>query len=180
MRCSGCQQPFSSRSLGSLGRHAVLEGIQPGTVAGAGAHVSQIARPVLPQHRLSIFRIVLPPDRLPHFQVNLSAENYWRIDDACRLELLNVLVDAARKISATVHFVFPWRRANIADPVAPRNGSECSTMEGAGQSSSVPRMKAAIYSRYGPRTLSKSGIAKVIRCLSEVYVRREIIITLET
>jgi hypothetical protein len=72
-------------------------------------------------------------DRLPHFQVSLSAANHWRIDDACRFELPDVPVTAARKVSATLHFVFPWRRANIADLVAPRVRRERPTMEGAGQ-----------------------------------------------
>ncbi len=41
-------------------------------------------------------------------------------------------------------------------------------------------MKANIYSRYGPRTLSKSGIAEVIWYLAEGHARREVVITLET
>ena len=53
----------------------------------------------------------------------------------CRFELRAVSVTTARTVSAALHSGFPRRWANIADPVAPRDGRERSTMEGAGQRS---------------------------------------------
>src|SRR5271157_694887 len=93
------------------------------------------------QHRHSNSRILLPPDRLPHFQVDLFASNSGRADGVCRFGLANLSVTAARKLSVPLQSGLRPPRGTIADAVAPRDGRERSTMEGAGQR----RMKATVY-----------------------------------
>jgi len=99
-----------------FGGRAVVERIYGGTVAGAGARVSQTARRSLPQHRPGIFRIVLPPGRHPHSQIHFPAAHPWRADGTCRFELRAVSVTTARTVSAALHSGFPRRWANIAEP----------------------------------------------------------------
>src|ERR1700687_1711253 len=133
MRGSGHEQPVSSRPLVPVGGRAVLERIYEGTVAGTGARVSQTARRSLPQHRAGIFRIVLPPGRHPHSQIHLPAAHPWRANGTRWFELRAVSVTPARRVSAALHSDLPRRWANIADPLAPRDRRERSTMEGTGQ-----------------------------------------------
>src|SRR6266571_4858542 len=84
-------------------------------------------------HHRGIWRILLPPDRLPHFQVDLSATNSGRADGVCRFGLGDLSVTAARRLSVPVQSGPRPPRARIGNAVAPRDGRERSTMEGAGQ-----------------------------------------------
>src|SRR5207245_9748535 len=102
------------------------------------------------EHRHSICRILLPPDRLRHFQVDLSASNSVRADGVWRFGLADLSVASARRLPVPLQSGPRHPRRRIADPVAPRGRRERSRVEGAGQHRSGPRMKAAIYSRYGP------------------------------
>src|SRR5271157_5316950 len=104
------------------------------------------------EHRHSVCRIQLPPDRLPHFQVDLSASHSGRADGVWRFGLADLYVTAARKLSVPLQSGLRPPRARIGDAVAPRDGRERSTMEGAGQRGGGvhPHMKAAVYNRYGP------------------------------
>ena len=84
---------------------------------------------------LVFFGCLLPPDRLPHFQVGLPASNSGRADGVCRFRLADLSVTAARKLSVSLQSGPRLPRGTIALPVAPRDGRERSTMEGAGQRS---------------------------------------------
>src|SRR5271167_1073186 len=88
------------------------------------------------EHRHSICRIQLSPDRLPHFQVDLSATNSWRADGVWRFGLANLYVTTARTLSVPLQSGPRYPRARIGNAVAPRDGRERTTMEGAGQRSS--------------------------------------------
>jgi hypothetical protein len=48
------------------------------------------------------------------------------------------------------HLLQVLHRADSAGLVAPRDRGECPTMEGAGQRNGGLRMKAAVYTTYGP------------------------------
>jgi hypothetical protein len=48
------------------------------------------------------------------------------------------------------NYLTPYNLASIDDALAPRDGRERSTMEGAGRRSGRTPMKAAVYTRYGP------------------------------
>jgi Domain of unknown function (DUF4386) len=62
------------------------------------------------------------------------------------LSYLTLTVCSARKLSVHLHSGPPWARGRIADSVAPRDGRERTTMEGAGQlRGGHPHMKFAIY-----------------------------------
>jgi|ERR1700736_2228668 hypothetical protein len=102
------------------------------------------------EHRHSICRIQLLPDRLPHFQVDLSASNSGRADGVWRFGLADLYLTAARKLSVPLQSGPGHPRTRIGDAVAPRDGREPSTMEGAGQRS----MKADIYGLQGTCELS--------------------------
>ena len=104
------------------------------------------------QHLPGIFRSLLPPDRLPHLQVGLPASNSGRADGVCRFGLADFSVTAARKLSVPLHSGPRLPRGTIADAMAPREGRERSTMEGAGQRG----MKAGVYPRSGA-TIRRSG-----------------------
>jgi hypothetical protein len=80
-----------------------------------------------------LWRLLLPPDRLPDFQVDLPASNSGRADGVCRLGLddFSVAADGRPSIPLQSGRRHPWGR--IGDAVAPRDGGERSTMEGAGQ-----------------------------------------------
>src|SRR5713101_2409567 len=95
--------------------------------------------------------MLLPSDWLPHFQVDLPASNSGRADGDWRFGLADLSVPVARRLSVPLHFCPRHSRGSIADPVAPGDGRERSTMEGAGQRrASHPNMKAVVYTRYGP------------------------------
>jgi hypothetical protein len=134
VRCSGFRCLLESRPLGHFERRALLERIQGGTVAGAVAPVSQAAFSGL-QPRPGIFWLLLSPDWLPHSKVDLPASCSGRADGARRIGMADLSVAAARKVSVALHSG-PWNpRGGIADPVAPRDGCERSTLERPGQRS---------------------------------------------
>jgi hypothetical protein len=62
-------------------------------------------------------------------------------DGVCRFGLADLSVTAARKESVSVRYAPRRSRGTIADPVAPRDRRERSTMEGAGQRSRDPIRK---------------------------------------
>jgi len=85
------------------------------------------------KHRHRICRILLLADRLPHFQVCLSGSNSERADGDCRFGLADLCVTSAGKISVSLQFGYSILRGSIGVRVAPGEGGERSTMEGAGQ-----------------------------------------------
>jgi hypothetical protein len=97
-----------------------------------------------------ICRVQLPADRLPHFQVNLSASNSGRADGVWRFGLADLYITGARKLSVPLQSLLRHPRARIGDAVAPRDGRERSTMEGAGQRSGA----VAIIARYSPDSVT--------------------------
>jgi hypothetical protein len=81
--------------------------------------------------------------------------------------LADLSVTAARKLSVPLQSGLRPPRGRIRVPVAPRDGPERSTMEGAGQRSRGKRMKAA-FTRYGPPDVIEvkgyPGVEKAIAC----------------
>ncbi len=90
--------------------------------------------------------------------VILGGEQYLSVFTLEQLQALALMFLKLRAQTSSVYMVFfvslrrETRRrpgGTIADPVAPRDRPEPSTMAGAGPSSRDVRMKAAVYSRYG-------------------------------
>ena len=81
----------------------------------------------------------LDPDRLPDFQVDLPASNSGPADGDRGFVLARLLVPPlANYLSPSESRLRPPRRS-VGNAVAPRDGSECSTMEGPGyRSRGVP------------------------------------------
>jgi hypothetical protein len=106
--------------------------------------------------RYSSSRILLPADRIPHLQIDLPAPDPGRADGVCRCWLAHLSVTNARKLSVPLQSGLRHPRGTIADAMAPRDGRERSTMEGAGWRSTETPMKAAMTQGADLRILYKS------------------------
>ena len=93
------------------------------------------------EHRYSISRVLLSSDRIPHFPVGLSSPYPGRTNRVCRFGLADLFVATACKLSVPLQSDLRHRPGTIADPVAPREGSERSTMEVPGRRNCGTYMK---------------------------------------
>src|ERR1700730_10545093 len=127
MRYSGSYQPLVPRPVDRLDRRELRKRIYDGTVASAGARVSQIEYFCL-QHRPSVLRTMVRPDRLPHFQIHLPASNSWSAVGDQWFGLGDLSAPATRKLSVALHRCRLRSRGNTAGAMAHRDGFERSEM----------------------------------------------------
>ena len=100
------------------------------------------------------------------FTVDLPASNVGRVDGIGRFGLAGLSVADAHKLSIPLQSGLGAPRRRFGVPLAPRDGRECSTMEGAGE-----RMKAA-YTRYGPPDVVEvSDLDKPVPTNNEVLIK---------
>src|SRR5207302_9156807 len=141
------------------------------TEGGAGSAPSQGEQPRC-RNRLSIFRLLCTPDRLPNCQVHLPAANSGPVVDTWRFGLAELPVSAAHIRSVPIHCGPRTRRRISSNHVAPREGRERTTVEGASRSSVGVDLKMnatdSPYSGHGWRGCCGSDRYSVALCSGDL------------